>query len=409
MKRSQLIGKCFQLLRMSFSRCSNGDWVEKTEMKVPAPEDFSWGSFKAAISLLYGEQVQVEESFIPDIYGVAHFYDLREVISVLVHEVRQWDYHLLDTVVELCILAEGRPERDNNSVLHTAIQYIARHLEQVNPLDIARLSYETMMKLVQSEDITITELAFLRVMDQWMNAHSDITVKQMRELFSHIRFGTIPLQSLTECSAIGHDHLKSALETHQQLLVDRVRSNMVQVTPRLSQKEVFQVYPFSVGIRVDQQNEAINVQYLTNERSVGIVYCGKQDIKFDLEMEMETFVCQLFSLRAPDVKVQAEKVLHLSTSHNTSYLFNSPRRNTLNGKGDFNVNGTLRFKRCTVVLSHAGAHFTLKSTDQLSSDDDTLCVTRTMDLPFTGCFPWVLAFGMRGHNAQVFSIYPPTL
>ena len=125
MKRSQLIGKCFQLLRMSFSRCSNGDWVEKTEMKVPAPEDFSWGSFKAAISLLYGEQVQVEESFIPDIYGVAHFYDLREVISVLVHEVRQWDYHLLDTVVELCILAEGRPERDNNSVLHTIDRFVA--------------------------------------------------------------------------------------------------------------------------------------------------------------------------------------------------------------------------------------------------------------------------------------------
>lgn len=374
-----------------FFKMFSGDWKEKSEMKVPAPVDFKWESFKATLSLLYGEEVEVEESFIPDIYGVAHFYDLREVISVLVREIHQWDCHLLDTVVELCLLAEGRPER-KNCVLDATIQYFARHLEQVKPLHIARLSYETVMRLVQSEDITVTELAVYRILDQWINAHSDITVKQMRQLLSHIRFGTIPPESLAECAAIGHEYLRLAFENHQFLPVDNVISNMVQVTPRLGQKEVFQVYPYEEGIRLDWQHGQIEAECLDSEQSVGIIYCGKQDIKFELELTVETtiFVCHLFSLHDPTVTQQAERAVSTNSTINR------------------HASGTLKFQYCTVVLNQSGAHLVLKSTN-LTSNDGTLCATMDMDLPFTGCFPWVLTFGVRGLTLPNVTIYPPTL
>lgn len=74
-------------------------------------------------------------------------------------------------------------------------------------------------------------------------------MRQTKQLYSRIRFGTIPLEGLTECNVVGHDHLKLALQNHQQLLIDCVRSNLVQITPHLGQKEVFQVYPMVEGVR----------------------------------------------------------------------------------------------------------------------------------------------------------------
>ena len=55
-----------------FFKMFSGDWKEKREREIPAPEEYKWESFKAAITLLYGEAVEMEESCIPDMYTIAH-------------------------------------------------------------------------------------------------------------------------------------------------------------------------------------------------------------------------------------------------------------------------------------------------------------------------------------------------
>ena len=408
-----------------FYKMFSGDMKEKDKKEIPAPEEYNWESFKAAITLLYGEEVEVEESSVPDIYRVAHLYDLREVIAILVHEICQWDSDMVNTVVELCVLAQGKPDR-KNSVLNASLQYIASHLGEVSPSHIAQLTYETMLTLVKSEQIASEELVLLRLLHQWTSAQSDITLNEAKQLYSHIRFGTIPYENLAECSVIGHDNLKSALENHQKLSFDRVRVNSVQVTPRTAQKEVFQVYPLGPGIKpMVLQNGQVEVANLTNEHAVGVIYCGRQELRFELDMEKERRVssedlclCRLCSLHDSSV-VEAVMELHIST--------------TQMGTTPIGTTQSVRFPRATVVLDQTGAQFVLTSKDlkykdtsrksfkdkdtsrksfkdkDTSRKDYDLSVKMNMDLPFTGHFPWVLMLCMySAQGKSTLTFHPPT-
>ena len=179
-----------------FYKMFSGDWNEKDEKEIPAPEDFSWKSFKAAIALLYGEEVEVEESVIPDLYRVAHYYDLTAVMSVLAHSIQVWDHHQLSTVVELCTLAgevEAEQKQEENELIQAAVRYIAQHLEDITgwPVDITGLSYQTILMLVQCENITAKEKVVLSTLNQWMDGNPDVPTRKAQELFSHIRYGTL--------------------------------------------------------------------------------------------------------------------------------------------------------------------------------------------------------------------------
>ena len=388
-----------------FFRMFSGNWKEEREKKIPAPEEYKWGSFKAAIALLYGEEVEVEESSIPDVYRVAHCYNLTGVISTLAQEVCQWGSSLLDTVVRLCALAGGFPDR-NDDLLSAVAKFIARHLEESSPSDVACLPYEAMKMLVQSEAITCAELVLLRTLNQWTNEQDDITLRQMKQLYSHICFGTIPYQGLVECSEIGHEHLKSALKNHQQLLVDCVSSNLVQITPRLGQKEVFQVYPMAKGVRaVVQPNRQIEVANVYSDPSVGIVYSGKQEIRFkmDLTTKARSLQCSLCSLRSHLAsKRQEESILQDTLS------LSCPRQHATGLYYDNQATTTLELRKCTVVLNQTGAHIMLQSA---ALPGGRACATMEMNLPCTAEFPWLLSFGVSDltSNDPHFIIHPPTL
>ena len=365
-----------------FFKMFSGDWKEKEEREIPAPEEYKWESFKAAISLLYGEEVEVEESCIPDVYRVAHCYDLTGVLAILAQEVSQWGEHLLAIVVELCALAGDFPERSDD-LLNAAVEYIARQLEKVSTSDFAHFSYEVMQLLVSSEAVKSTELVLLRTLNQWTNAQVDITLRQIKQLYSHIRFGTIPFEGLTECSDIGHDYLKSALKNHQHLVVENVRSNLVQITPRLAQKEVFQVYPMAQGVRVVVQNGLIYVSNVVCSPVFGIIYCGKQDIRFQLSLTTETrkLECTLFSLHN-----------HLASICKVESALSQRCQQAHAGRGFNNSLITMvEFRKCTVALNCTGAHIMLQSTDLPGLE---ACATIERTLSCTDDFPWVLTFGV---------------
>ena len=346
----------------------------------------------------------MEESCIPDVYRVAHCYDLTGVLAILAQEVSQWGEHLLAIVVELCALAGDFPERSDD-LLNAAVEYIARQLEKVSTSDFAHFSYEVMQLLVSSEAVKSTELVLLRTLNQWTNAQVDITLRQIKQLHSHIRFGTISFEDLTECSDIGHDYLKSALKNHQHLVVDVVRSNLVQITPRLAQKEVFQVYPMAQGVRaVVQENGKIKVANVSCNPGFGIIYCGKQDIRFKLSLKTETRLnyleCTLFSLHNPINSLCAcESGLEDTLSQKYQHE---------HAKGVFkgSVDTTLKFQKCTVALNRTGAYIMLRSTDLPGRLE--ACATIEMTLSCSDDFPWVLTFGVTEERAHV-TIKPPTL
>ena len=413
-----------------FFRTFSGDWKESVEKEIKAPKEYRWESFKAVIALVYGEEIEVEEATIPDIYGLAHLYDFREVTAMLGSAIRQWDSHLLETVVKLCVLAQDRPETGTGiGLLHPTLQYIARHLEQVQAqsVDIAHLSYHTMLMLVQSEDVTSAELVLLQVLNQWTNEHSDISLKQAKQLYFHIRFGTIPFESLTECiAATGHEHLELAVLNRQQLTIDRVRVNVLQVTPRMSQKEVFKVYPMATGFALSRPEGKYRYSHISFSPAVAVMYSNREDLEFEIthtvdvsvdtsyesyghirshafDMSVDTsyecyghtrtvpcLVCELSSMTV----VEETKTVKVDLREHDHLLRNASK-------------AAMIFRRIRVTLSGAGAclnfHPDLESYESVI--DKT--VFKTVDLPYSRPFPWLMTFSVDKGNDYSFEFTHP--
>ena len=361
-----------------FHKMFSGDWKEKEEKEIPAPEDFSWESFKATIALLYGEEVEVEESIIPDLYRVAHYYDLRAVMSVLAHSIQVWDHRQLSTVVELCTLAgqvEAEEEQKENESIQAAIKCIVQHLDKINEafVDITGLSYQTMLMLVQCEHISVSEQDVLATLNRWIDANPEVSMGSAQELFSHIRYGTLPYSSLVQCR-VGQSNLDIALGNHGELSIDSLRTNLSQITPRVGQREVFQVYPMIPELPMTAQEGRYKFCDILASPAVALVYSGRQELTFELAVQytdnhvqfvqMASFVCELCSVTDDEEQnVDAVQLLVVGFGH------------------------PMALKYGRVRVNENGAHLTFYS-ERWSG------FTESRTVPFSGPFPWLLAFGI---------------
>ena len=260
-----------------------GDWKEKEEKEIPAPEEYNWEAFKAVITLLYGEEVEVNESSIPDIYRVAHCYDLGEVLPILVHAVSGWDDSRLATALELCAIAA-----DEKDVIHAVVKFIALNLEKIKvkvkemPLKWCSLQYDAMLMLVQSDDISAPEVTLLDLLNKWTEGQTEILLAKVQKLYSHIRYGIVPYENLLSC--VTHKNLSAVYQMHQRLSIDSVRENVTQLTPRPHQKDVFQVYPMTNDLVVTRRKGKWEFMDCTSSPSIGVFYTGRQEHTFELDV-----------------------------------------------------------------------------------------------------------------------------
>lgn len=143
--------------------------------------------------------------------------------------------------------------------------------------------------------------------------------------------------------------------------------------------------------------------YIYNDRSVGLIYCGKQEIKFQLDLPMQAgmFQYMLYSLRSQLASERQgrnalEETLSLSCPHeHAKRVYNSQ------------MTTTLRFQKGTVILNCTGAHIMLQSA--ALPVRGTACATKEMILYCGGDFPWLLTFGVSGGSSVSFTIHCPTL
>ena len=370
-----------------FYKMVSGDWKETEEKEIPAPEYFGWEPFKAAITLLYGEEVEVEESVIPAVYGVAHYYDLRAVMSAIEQVIQRSDLHKLSTVVELCTLAGevvAEREQEENELIQAAVRYIAQHLEQIieisESVDITRLSYQTMLMLVQCEHISAEEHVVLSTLNKWIDGNSDVSMNKAQILFSYIHYGTLPYESLVQCR-VGQNILDIALDNHSKLSIDRLRTSVAQIMPRVGQKEVLQVYPLVPGLTKNIQDGNHTFSGISTSSAVAVVYSGMQELNFEL------------SLQVSDQNVAAASlVCDLNSLTGTGRVGGRRTSNEVNCKLQENVAGQLRsFKRSLVQVSKNRAWLTLYS----DTHHDCTTMSKTANIPFSGPFPWLLSFGLR--------------
>ena len=373
-----------------FFKMFNGDWKEKQEKEIPAPEEYNWESFKAAITLLYGEEVQIKESSIVDVYRVAHCYDLKDVVYALVRDIHQWDCSMAATMIELgVIVGELETDRDQmqEDLFQVVMPYLARNLEVITSESLFGLSYDEMLMLVQVEDIKISEVELLSRLNQWIKHHPDLTLVQAEKLLSHIRFGTIPYETLVACE-VGHKNRSLALKHYNQP-IELVRENIVQVTPRSSQKDIFQVFPVTAGLSVWRHGDTWTSSYTTSTPSVGVVYFGREEVRFEgsiirLNRKPCNLICEVTNIFGTSNSVR--KIENLNETQN----FNGTHQDIL-------------YRHFSVILNQTGAHFVLQCTKSPLSLSRT--ITKPLELPFSGPFPLLLTFGMADMHSFTFT-YP---
>ena len=371
-----------------FFKMFEGDWKESREKNIPAPAEYSWEAFKAAITLLYGVEVEVDESSIRDVYKVAHCYDLGLVKVVLALAIAQWDADMVDTVMKLCALTghlETEEHQKELELTQTGSAYIVKHLALIKakPAGLSALPYQTMLKIVQHEDITVPELDVFLLLNQWLDGQLDISLRQARQLYSHIRYGCIPYEFLS--LGIIQENLNLTLQNHKQWSVDRIRDNLKLITPRLCQNEVLQVYPLVAGLSVSRKIgkwEFVDVLEPTRY-TMGVIFSGRQEFTCRLRLKMLTDETRLFYTELSSL---------CKESHTTKAAEMKLIERINFGGGNTN----LSYMDYTVTLKSAGAFLVRESRQysngQVLPDDKRVC--KNVDIPFKGPFPWILKIGV---------------
>ena len=370
-----------------FFKMFDGDWRESRERNIPAPTEYSWEAFKAAIILLYGVEAEVDVSSVVDVFKVAHYYDLGNVKGVLAHAISEWGADMMGTVVELCALAgdlEAEEDQREHEMIQAGSSYIVKHLALIKaePTGLNGLPYEAMLKVVQSEDITAPELDVFLLLKQWIEGQLDITLRQAQQLYSHIRYGIIPYEFLSH--GIIHENLDLIVQNHQKLSVDKMKNNLKLITPRLCQSEVLQVYPLVAGLSVSRKIgkwEFVNVVDSANY-TVGVIFSGRQELTFQLSLNMEAD-------HGSQLCVKLSSLCEESNANISAEEMNI--MNPVQGVMEY-----MSFLNYTVTLKPTGAFLLqmckLNEMIHFYTQDQYACMS--VDLPFNGPFPWILRIGV---------------
>ena len=138
-----------------------GEWKEKKSKSIPIQE-VNWDAFSIALKLLYGIEAKIETETLFEVYKVANLYDLACVKSSVAACIPQMD---LEDVIALSSLnreLEGHC-LENSVVFQAAIQFFIQNCGEILVCDdeaCGRLPYETMVKLVSSNKVNISEINF---------------------------------------------------------------------------------------------------------------------------------------------------------------------------------------------------------------------------------------------------------
>ena len=193
-------------------------------------------------------------------------------------------------------------------------------------------------------------------------------MEQAQEVFSHIRYGTLPYDCLVLCR-VGQSSLDMTLGNHKKLSIANLQTNLSQITPRAGQKEVLQVYPLVAGLTQTMQGKSHTFSDISESPAVAVVYSGSQEFTFEVGLHYNehraSLVIGLYSVTDTEQEKRAEWHLQESVAD-------------------------IQYKRVIVTLTGGRCHLVFHSDRQ--PDDST--VSKVWDLPFSGPFPWFMTIGL---------------
>ena len=181
-----------------FKRMFEGDWKEN-EKGVVKLDQFDWSVVRALISLVYSRPVEIREDKLAELYKAGHMYDVPVVMKSVARCVS--GVRNKECVVELASCASTLGGDCEDEVHDVFGSYLIKCLNDV--ADVGRVPHKTMLVVVKAEETDLSELEVLCGVLEWSRAHKDLALEDQQELFSHIRYGQVPIKDMLEVISKG--------------------------------------------------------------------------------------------------------------------------------------------------------------------------------------------------------------
>ena len=378
-----------------FYKLFQGDWKEKDQDTIPVPGGFQWDVFEAVISFLYGEDIEIEEDFILELYKAADYLEL-DILKIAINEgFTNWEFVNHGLVIDFCILARqlqvDRSSDVGSQVYSGSLNYIARHIKEImdEGVNISHLPKAIILDISQSEMITEMELVLHSFLTYWAEAHvSNLGFQEIQEIFGNIRYGTIPLSSLNDiaCEVLYNTKLLGvAMSQHRVWNEGVLLENPLQYCSRYAQK------PFPVIFSPNQCHNFI----IINEDYMYATYSSRDKSTLNLKVHLDKdswFKITVNSI--PMLPIDA--VTKFLSRHDHELRIMSP-----------NLQSEQVLDHCMITLttSWVSVHFTKKDNTQSHYAQNSW--TKTMSLSFHTTFqfktpiPWLIE--LRGKKFEVLS------
>ena len=254
-----------------FYKMFQGDWKEKGQETIPVPGGFQWPVFAAVISFLYGEDIEIEEDYILELYKAADYLEL-DILKIAINEgFTNWELVNNGLAIEFCILARQlQDDRSSDAGSHGysgSLEYIARHVKEImdEGVNISHLPKAIILDILRSEMITQVELVLYSFLTCWAEAHvRNLSFYETQEIFGNIRYGTIPLSTLNDivCKEFYNNKLLGvAMSQHRGLNKDVLLEDPLQYCSRKAQKH------FPVIFGPNQRHREMYVIYSGQRKS----------------------------------------------------------------------------------------------------------------------------------------------
>ena len=163
-----------------FYKMFQGNWKERDSKRLPIPGDFHLEVFQAVISFLYGEQVEIEEDALLELYKAAHYLQMDNLKDAITEGLKIWSLSSKGHIVTLCELvrlhneAEDREMKDD-TLYEACLYYLVENIAHLaSTATFEELSYGTVEDILNSEDITIDEIDLLKLLMQWVKRHVSV-------------------------------------------------------------------------------------------------------------------------------------------------------------------------------------------------------------------------------------------
>jgi hypothetical protein len=140
-------------------------------------------------------------------------------MAIVVSLTDQWELKDSSIVGAMCtaIAPHTDPRVVSGLLYMVSVRYLIRNIPTIvenDDIDISPLPLDTVMEIAQSEEVAAPEIQLYHFLRKWTEKnHHKLTLEQTQNLFSHVRYATIPhsdLQTITKYPSNNSDKLWSA-------------------------------------------------------------------------------------------------------------------------------------------------------------------------------------------------------